>query len=56
GFTGDSGENRKKATGMGLYLAKEIAHDLKLKLEVESEWMQGFEMKIIFPKIDVSGK
>lgn len=56
GFTGDSGENRKKATGMGLYLVKEIAHDLKLELEVESAWMQGVEMKIIFPKIDVSGK
>lgn len=52
GFTGDSGENRKKATGMGLYLAKEIADDLKLMLEVNSKWMGGFEIKIIFPKIN----
>lgn len=52
GFTGNSGENRKKATGMGLYLAKEIADDLKLILEATSEWMNGFEMKIIFPKIN----
>jgi signal transduction histidine kinase len=51
GFTGDSGENRKKATGMGLYLIKEVANNLKLELDVESEWMQGFEIKIIFPKI-----
>lgn len=51
GFTGDSGENRKKATGMGLYLAKEIAEDLKLKLDADADWMQGFEMKILFPKL-----
>jgi signal transduction histidine kinase len=51
GFTGDSGENRKKATGMGLYLVKEVAKNLKLELDVESEWMQGFEIKILFPKI-----
>jgi signal transduction histidine kinase len=51
GFTGDSGENRKKATGMGLYLVKEVAKNLNLKLDVKSEWMQGFEIKIFFPKI-----
>ena len=51
GFTGDSGENRKKATGMGLYLVKEIAKDLKLELDVDSEWMKGFQIKIIFPQI-----
>lgn len=51
GFTGDLGENRKKATGMGLYLAKEIAGYLKLRLNTKSEWMNGFEMKIEFPKL-----
>lgn len=51
GFTGDSGENRKKATGMGLYLVKEVAKNLKLELDVNSEWMHGFEIKIIFPKL-----
>ncbi|MFA9378369.1 MAG: sensor histidine kinase [Lachnotalea sp.] len=51
GFTGDSGENRKKATGIGLYLVKEIADDLNLRLDVESDWMQGFEIKILFPKV-----
>lgn len=50
GFTGDSGENRKKATGMGLYLVKEIAHNLMLKIDVKTQWMQGFEMRIIFTK------
>ncbi len=49
GFTGDSGENRKKATGMGLYLARGIAQDLKLSLEADSEWGKGFEISVLFP-------
>lgn len=52
GFTGDSEDSRKKATGMGLYLCKKLADDLKLKLEVFSEDGQGFEMTIIFPKVE----
>lgn len=52
GFTGDSGENRKKATGMGLYLAKEIAEEMKLSLEAASEWGKGFEMKVLFPVVE----
>lgn len=51
GFTGISGENRKKATGMGLYLAEEMAHDLKISLEAESQWKKGFELRIIFPVV-----
>lgn len=51
GFTGDSGENRKKATGMGLYLVHEFAKRLKLELDVESKWMKGFVLKIKFPKV-----
>lgn len=49
GFTGNSEGARKRATGMGLYLAKAIAHDCKLKLEAYSEWGEGFEMRILFP-------
>ena len=52
GFTGDSGAGRKKATGMGLYLAKEIADDLKLLLEADSLWGKGFVMTIKFPVIN----
>ncbi len=52
GFTGDSGENRKRATGMGLYLAKEVAQELGLSLEAFSEWGEGFEMQIRFPVVD----
>ena len=51
GFTGDSGENRKKATGMGLYLAKGIARELNLTLNAASEWGCGFEMRIGFPVV-----
>lgn len=49
GFTGDSGEQRKRATGMGLYLVKEMAAQLNLGINLESKWMEGVELKIIFP-------
>lgn len=51
GFTGNSGEGRKKATGMGLYLAKEIAKELNIALNVNSEWGKGLEMQISFPVV-----
>lgn len=54
GFTGDSGENRKKATGMGLYLVNAMAKDLNLSLQVSSEWGGGFEIQISFPIVDKS--
>lgn len=51
GFTGDTGTARKKATGMGLYLAKEIAADMKISLDVQSEWQKWFEITLAFPRI-----
>lgn len=48
GFTGDSTDSRKKATGMGLYLAKKMADDLNLHLEAVSQWGKGFKMFIFF--------
>lgn len=53
GFTGGSGEGRQKATGMGLYLALEMAKELNLSLEAHSQWGEGFEMKIAFPVVDI---
>ena len=44
GFTGDSGDTRKKSTGMGLYLVKQLTDALKIDIAVKSEWMQGFEI------------
>ena len=52
GFTGDSGSDRKKATGMGLYLAREMANDLNVTLRAESVWGAGFTMRIEFPLIE----
>lgn len=52
GFTGDSGNGRKKATGMGLFLAKEIAKELNVTLNASSQRGQGFEMQISFPVVE----
>ena len=52
GFPGYSVKKRKKATGMGLYLAKEMAKELNISLHVTSEWNKGFEIEISFPVID----
>ena len=46
GFTGDSGDTRKKSTGMGLYLVKQLADALKIEITVKSEWMHGFEISL----------
>ena len=51
GFTGDSGDGRKQATGMGLYLAKEMAKQLNIRLDANSEWGQGFEIQVSFPVV-----
>ena len=51
GFTGDPADAGMKATGMGLYLSKKMAEDLKLGLEARSEYGKGFEIEIRFPRI-----
>lgn len=52
GFTGGGSEGRKHATGMGLYLAKELADDMMISLRASSQWQKGFEMQIIFPVLE----
>lgn len=52
GFTGDTGDRRKKSTGMGLYLVKELADALHIDLEVDTEWGCGFSISFIFRKIE----
>ncbi|WP_313132363.1 sensor histidine kinase [Anaerocolumna sp.] len=52
GFTGDTGKDRKKATGMGLYLANGMAKDLKIELDIHSTPQNGTEMIVRFPTID----
>lgn len=46
GFTGDSGDFRKKSTGMGLYLVKQLVDDLKIDLQIKTDWMNGFEIAL----------
>lgn len=48
GFTGDSGEVRKKSTGMGLYLVKQLADDLNIGIKVSSDWQCGFTIEFSF--------
>ena len=52
GFTGDSGHEKSKATGMGLYLAREVAKDLGLTLTAASDWGAGFEIRVTFPVVE----
>ena len=51
GFTGDPTDSRKKATGMGLYLAKRMAADLNLTLDAASGYGTGTEIMISFPRV-----
>ncbi len=36
---------------MGLYLAREIADDLKITLDVRTKWQAGFEMTLQFARL-----
>ena len=52
GFTGDTDERKRKATGMGLYLAKQMAYNLNIGIMAESEYGQGFTLRLEFPVVD----
>ncbi|MCC3865228.1 sensor histidine kinase [Terrisporobacter petrolearius] len=49
GFTGDAGQQRKQSTGMGLYLAKQVADNLNIKMVVSPQYKDGFEISLLFP-------
>lgn len=51
GFTGFSSEEGKNATGMGLYLVREIAGELGITLTANSAWKEGFELRMEFPVV-----
>lgn len=51
GFTGENGRIFAKSTGMGLYLAKKMAHKLSHDIYVESEEGQGTKFTICFYKL-----
>ena len=48
GYTGYNGRRDKKASGIGLYLVKEILNRLGHKILAESEPGKGTKMKILF--------
>lgn len=48
GYTGYNGRSDKKASGIGLYLVKEILHKLGHKILVESEVGEGTKVKVLF--------
>ncbi|WP_071394833.1 sensor histidine kinase [Bacillus tuaregi] len=48
GFTGENGRVQHSATGMGLYLAKEISKKLRIRLEVASAVGEGTSISMIF--------
>lgn len=51
GFTGEIGQERKNSTGMGLYLAKQVSKGLKIELDINDKYTNGFEIILIFPNI-----
>ncbi|GAA0764981.1 sensor histidine kinase [Clostridium subterminale] len=51
GFTGEIGQQRKNSTGMGLYLAKQVAESLKAGLEANDNYTDGLEISLVFPKV-----
>ncbi|WLD94330.1 sensor histidine kinase [Alkalihalobacillus sp. AL-G] len=50
GFTGSTGRNHTKSTGMGLYLAKQMAQKLGHDLSIESVEGEFTKVTIYFPK------
>ena len=51
GFTGTTGRNHSKSTGMGLYLAKKLANKLGHDLSIQSVEGEFTKVTIHFPKI-----
>ena len=50
GFTSTSDHGDSQATGMGLYLAKEAARAMDIRLHVESVYGEGTTVTVILPK------
>lgn len=48
GYTGYNGRLDKKASGIGLYLAKKVADTLAIRIEIESKLMEGTKAILYF--------
>jgi len=53
GFTGESGRNYAKATGLGLYLCKKLCLKLGLNISLRSKQGKGSTAEIVFPKSEI---
>lgn len=49
GFTSTTNRRESTATGMGLYLVKEIAEGLSIKVNIQSTYGEGTTVLLIFP-------
>lgn len=50
GFVGSNGRTGKNATGMGLYLCRQLCMKLGIEIEIESEWQKSATLRLHFPK------
>ncbi|WP_040210955.1 sensor histidine kinase [Clostridium polynesiense] len=51
GFTGDN-RSHNQSSGIGLYLVKKLCDELKIEIEVDSEYGKGFTFQLLFPLIE----
>lgn len=54
GYTGITGREYKKATGIGLYLVKKLSDKLGLSVGLVSEEGKGTTLELVFPKTDLA--
>ena len=52
GFTGDTGSYLSRSTGMGLYLVRQMANALTLKVSIFSNANGGTTVTLMFPKVE----
>lgn len=52
GFTGEPEKQKKKSTGMGLYLVKQLAEDLGISVEITSVYQEGTTVTLSFPVVE----
>ena len=50
GFTGFNGHENQKATGLGLYMTKQILDSLNLAISITSQVDKGTQVTIALPK------
>ena len=50
GYTGTTGRNYQKSTGMGLYLCKKLCDKLQLSFQIESKEKEYTQVTIVFPR------